>query len=92
MNAFIWITLMIIALVGISALLFIWGAVSLKREEEYEDLYKEIQNQIENLHTTEYVARRIFLRLERLESLSWKNDEKTEVLWDNFYKKFGDYI
>jgi hypothetical protein len=65
-------------------------------KEHYDKMYETIQNRILqhqggniSKHRNQYDKEYIRALIGTLENLSYKNEEKTRVLWDNFNKEFN---
>jgi hypothetical protein len=91
-----WISFFVIGFY-IAAALFIIAYIVVKgkqnaermNEDRYNDLYTLIQDKIMLYEKTESHRIYIEILLQTLESLSYKNEEKTRALWDNFNKEFN---
>ena len=59
-------------------------------EDEYENLYKEIQNDIFSRAVVDHSYDVIIYKLGKLGHLKWKNKEKTSVLFTQFLMKYKE--
>ena len=69
--------------------IYMYGVRYLAREKQYEADYKLIQKLIREKPVTQDSFESIDLRLSNLKRLPFRNQEKTSVLCNEFYKKYG---
>ena len=67
-----------------------YGRKRLALEKEYENLYKEIQNDIFSRAVVDHSYDVIIYKLGKLGHLKWKNKEKTLVLFTQFLMKYKE--
>lgn len=65
-----------------------WGEVTLQNARQYDELYREIQNDLWRLPVNVDNCDLIQAKLKKLDKLSYKNHEKISVLRHTFNKKF----
>ena len=61
---------------------------NIANEEEYEVYYRAIKHNVDEWEPTKENYDKLKLRLDNLKRLRWKNDEKTRVLMEEFYKRY----
>jgi hypothetical protein len=66
-----------------------YGIRYLAQEKQYEADYKLIKYMIDKDPVTKLNFEKIDLRLSNLKRLPFRNPEKTEILVNDFYKKYG---
>jgi len=90
LSAFLWIGLFVAAFFALLLWGWLYGKENLKNEKEYEALYKEIQDDINNndLPATFENYDLINKKFTKLRWMKWVNKEKTDQLRINFRIKF----
>ena len=92
MKAPILILIMIFSVVLIAELYIMaikaWQKRQSSRETEYESLYSEIEGDLVSLGCSCKEGDIIQEKIKRLYSLKWKNDEKSNVLSNKYFKKY----
>ena len=66
-----------------------YGKRDMANEKQYEMDYYIIKTRIDNLPVNKFNFESIDLRLSNLKRLPFKNPEKTEILVNSFYQKYG---
>ncbi len=88
-------TITVVIAVLISVWLVIWGLQSwgrrnAERARKYDFLSKYVEGHIESMNVNDHNFNLLRSHLKRLDVLTHRHDrEQTQVLWTNFYRKFG---
>jgi hypothetical protein len=83
-----WFAVFLIFVVIFAYVLKRWGEVTLRNARRYDELYREIQNDLWHLPMNADNCDLIRDKLKKLGKMSYKNREKTSVLLHKFNKKF----
>ena len=87
-SGFFWFVIFIIFVVAFAYVLKRWGEVTAKQAKEYEDYYREVQDDIWHLPMNADNCDLIRDKLKKLGKMSYKNPEKLIVLRHSFNKRF----
>jgi hypothetical protein len=87
LTGFYWVIGFILVLCIIAWLISEKGRINAERAKQYDDLYDKIQKML-SWTATEKVYYLILEELGKLQKLEYKNEEKTEILKDEFFKKY----
>lgn len=87
-SGFFWFVLFIGFVALFTYLLKRWGEVTLRNARHYDELYREIQNDLWHLPVNADNCDLIQDKLDKLERMSYNNPEKLSVLRHSFNKKF----
>lgn len=87
-SGFFWFVLFIGFVALFTYLLKRWGEVTAKQAKEYEDYYREVQEDLWRREANEHTYDIISYKLNKLIKMPYKNREKTSVLLHKFNKKF----
>lgn len=85
-SGFFWFVLFIGFVALFTYLLKRWGEVTARQAKEYEDYYREVQEDLWRREANEHTYDIISYKLNKLIKMPYKNREKTSVL----IKKFND--
>ena len=88
MNVIIGIILFCVAMFLVAFYLYEFGKENAKHFNIYDDLYKSIQNQITNPIVTDFYYDYIDAQIQILQTLKYKDKDKTQTLIDEFSRKF----
>lgn len=89
MTTFIQLALYILVIVLVAWLIKEYGKRQAEEARKYDFLYSQIQGYIDGMDICPANYEFIQTRIDQLGKLKYKNKEKTAVLTDAFYRKFG---
>lgn len=81
--------LLLVAIFVVAWLIVEWAKRDMAHEKQYEADYKLIKLMIEKNEVNRLNFEKIDLRLANLKRLPFKNSEKTEIIVNEFCKKYG---
>ena len=85
------IVMFIILLFILASMVTEIGKRNIANEKEYEAYYRAIKHNLDEWEHTKENYDKLKLRLDNLGMLRWKNDEKTRVLTEEFYKRYSKF-